>query len=173
MEHTEPQEHQTSEYGLHRCAAHPEVETGLSCGRCGTYICPRCMVQTPVGARCNNCARVAKHPTLDVQPRYYIRASLAGGLTAIAAGLVWGVLWGLPIPFLAWFLALGVGYVVGEAISVASNRKRGTGLSVIAGVSMALAVAAAGFFPSASPISIIFWLVMVGGAYYMAINRVR
>ena len=33
------------------CATHPEVETGLSCGRCETLICPRCLVQTPVGTR--------------------------------------------------------------------------------------------------------------------------
>ena len=38
------------EYGFQRCSYHPEVETGLACGKCGTYICPRCMVQTPVGA---------------------------------------------------------------------------------------------------------------------------
>ncbi|HEX2914551.1 MAG TPA: B-box zinc finger protein [Chloroflexia bacterium] len=38
------------------CARHPEVETGLRCGRCDTPICPRCMVHADVGIRCPDCA---------------------------------------------------------------------------------------------------------------------
>ncbi|MDA0256830.1 MAG: rhomboid family intramembrane serine protease, partial [Chloroflexi bacterium] len=34
------------------CERHPETETELRCQRCDTPICPRCMVQTPVGFRC-------------------------------------------------------------------------------------------------------------------------
>ena len=37
-----------------RCAEHPDVETGLRCGRCETPICPKCMIMTPVGARCES-----------------------------------------------------------------------------------------------------------------------
>lgn len=39
-----------------RCARHPSVETELSCSRCGTPLCPRCLVQTEVGQRCPTCA---------------------------------------------------------------------------------------------------------------------
>ena len=44
------------------CAAHPQVETYLRCGRCETPICPRCLIQTPVGSRCRDCAQIRKLP---------------------------------------------------------------------------------------------------------------
>ena len=102
---------------LPRCAFDPEVETGLACGKCGKYICPRCMIQTPVGARCRECARVTKLPTFDVGPSHYLRASIAGGLVAVVAGTIWSV---VPhgIPFLPWLLAMATGHLVGEAISL-------------------------------------------------------
>ena len=168
----EYQEPQTEpEYGLHRCATHPDVETGLACGRCGKYICPRCMIQTPVGARCGDCAKVTRQPTFDVRPFYYLRAALAGGVTAVIGGIVWGLLLNLSVPFLPWLAALGVGYLVGEAISVASNRKRGTGLIVVAGGCMALAIIA--MRSVSPPIDLIFLLLFVAAAVYMAISRVR
>ncbi|MEO8458529.1 MAG: DUF4352 domain-containing protein [Chloroflexota bacterium] len=37
------------------CAKHG-VETEVSCGRCGTPVCPKCMRHTDVGVRCKNCA---------------------------------------------------------------------------------------------------------------------
>ena len=42
------------------CATHPSVQTALRCGRCDTPICPKCLVMTPVGARCRACARLKK-----------------------------------------------------------------------------------------------------------------
>lgn len=159
------------EYGLHRCSYHPDVETGLACGKCGTYICPRCMIQTPVGARCRDCAMVTKHPTFDVTPSYYLRASAAGGFVGVVAGLFWGAFLGWP--FLPWLLAIGTGYAVGESISAASNRKRGTGLAVIAGLSVTLAVLSSLVIASWSLVTNVFWLLMVLMAFYTAINRVR
>ncbi len=43
-----------------RCSRHANIETDLSCGRCGTPICPRCLVQTDVGIRCPRCASPAR-----------------------------------------------------------------------------------------------------------------
>ena len=173
QEQSEPEGEE--EYGLHRCSLHPDVETRLACSRCGTYICPRCMIQTPVGARCGECAMVRKLPTFDVKPAYYFRAAVAGGVVAVVAGIVWALIrLYIPIigPILSWPLAIGVGYLVGEAISLAANRKRGGGLPVIAGVGMVIAIAASGFWPPLS-VHFIFWLLIVGGAFYTAISRVR
>jgi uncharacterized protein DUF4352 len=39
-----------------RCAKHPDVETSVSCGRCETPLCVKCMAHTDVGVRCHNCA---------------------------------------------------------------------------------------------------------------------
>lgn len=178
MEHSQPhgsEEFETAqeqaEYGLARCSFHPDIETRLACGKCGVYICPRCMIQTPVGARCRNCAMVRKLPTFDVAPVYYLRASTAGGVVGVVAGIFWGAL--LWVPFLSWLLAIGTGYAVGESVSVASNRKRGTGLAVIAGLGVALAVLSSLVVSSWSLVGNVFWLLGVLIAFYTAINRVR
>jgi len=49
-----------------QCATHPNVETELACSRCGKAICARCLVHTPVGARCRECANVRRIPTYNV-----------------------------------------------------------------------------------------------------------
>jgi hypothetical protein len=128
--------------GVTYCARHPQVETGLLCGRCGTPICPRCLVQTPVGARCPTCANVRRIPTVDVKPVYVVRALGA----ALAVGVVAGAFWGYATQgtrgFLGLFLifiAMGLGYVVGEAVSIATNRKRGQSLQAVAVVGVIVA----------------------------------
>src|SRR3990172_507287 len=98
------------------CATHPSVETELACGKCGKPICPRCLVHTPVGARCRQCANIRR------LPMYYISlgALLRGLGAALATGVVLGGLWGLLLPFGTPFfygllLGLGLGYAIGEA----------------------------------------------------------
>src|SRR5919206_3470939 len=86
------------------CASHPRVETYLRCGRCDRPICPQCLVQTPVGARCRDCARIRRLPTYDVPPRFLLRGA-AAGLAAATAGAV--VLRFLPSFGLFGFLMLG------------------------------------------------------------------
>src|SRR5215212_6046948 len=39
------------------CYRHPGRETNVSCSMCARPICPDCMVTTPVGMRCPECAR--------------------------------------------------------------------------------------------------------------------
>lgn len=117
-----------------RCARHPDIETDLRCGKCEQPICPKCLVQTPVGARCPQCAALKKLPVFEVSRIFYIRATVAGLLSAAVLGCVWPY---IPLSgFLLFFIALAVGYVIGEAISLSVNRKRGPGLQAIAGVSV-------------------------------------
>ena len=126
-----------------KCAAHPNVETNLACGKCGIPICPKCLVQTPVGARCRNCAGVKRLPTYQITPLQYLKAAGLGLVLAIAIGIAWAWLRDL-IPLfsasllLSIALAAGAGYAIGEVISRSVNRKRGTALQVIAGVGVAL-----------------------------------
>lgn len=127
--------------GATYCARHPQVETYLRCGRCDTPICPRCLVQTPVGARCRECANVTRLPTFDVTPVYFAR----GFAGAMAAGALTGGIWGAikgPFGFgliFALLIGLAVGWAVSEAVSLAANRKRGLGLQIcaIGGVGLA------------------------------------
>lgn len=122
-----------------RCTAHPEVETNLTCSKCGKPICPKCLVQTPVGARCRKCAHLSKLPTYQVPLHYYLRATGAALGLAVAIGLIWGVLQSLlPFLYLNLLLASGVGYAIGEAIGLSVNRKRGRGLAIVAGVAVVI-----------------------------------
>src|SRR5436190_23317684 len=104
-----------SEPGAAHCAQHPAVETYLRCVRCDTPICPRCLIQTPVGARCRDCARVRASPPYDVSPRFALR----GGAAALAGALVGGVAVQLAaglLPFgLLGLLLFGVLYGMGVA----------------------------------------------------------
>jgi hypothetical protein len=90
------------------------------------------MVQTPVGARCRECANVRRIPTYNLAAGTFLRA--AGG--ALAGGLVLGIAWWLFNPLTLFFFGvlagLAVGFGVGEAVSFSTNRKAGLPLQVIA-----------------------------------------
>ena len=58
---------------------------------------------------------------------------------AIACGAIWGLIeWAVHFLYLSLLLAPAVGYVIGEVVSLSVNRKRGTGLAVVAGVAVAI-----------------------------------
>jgi hypothetical protein len=131
------------------CKRHPAKETNLYCNKCGDPICPRCMVQTPVGARCPKCAKLNRVPTYQVSGKYYLR----GAGAALGLSIVAGLLWGLSrfVPFVGFFnFIIGglVGYGIGEGISLATNRKAGPILAVIGGAAVVLAycIGTFGFF---------------------------
>ncbi len=125
-----------------KCATHPEVETNLRCGKCGRPICPKCLVQTLVGTRCSDCARLKRLPTFEVYVRQYVIASGVGLGVAAAAGIAWAFIYNLVSYLLLYLLlAAAVGYAIGELISLSVNRKRGPILQAIAGCSMILSFA--------------------------------
>ena len=122
-----------------RCARHHDVETNLRCSKCGKPICPKCLVQTPVGARCPDCAKLDRLPTFRVSIAYYLRAVGSGLGMAIICGLVWGLVTGLvSFSYLNLLLAAGAGYAIGEVVSLSVNRKRGIGLAVVGGVAIVI-----------------------------------
>lgn len=156
------------------CARHPGVETGLRCGKCDTPICPRCLVQTPVGARCPDCAQVRRLPTYQVSPAYYLRALGAGLGMALVSGGAWAFLFALvPFFYLYFILSAGAGYFTGEAISLATNHKRGPGLQGIAALSMALAYVVSSLFLNTRPLTDPFGLIALGLGIFIAISRLR
>ncbi len=164
-----------------QCAAHPNTETNLSCGKCGTPICPKCLVHTPVGTRCRACAQLKRLPIFQVGTRHYIIGTAVGLGMAVGTGVGWYFLeTQIPfvffMPFLLPYLRLaaivGIGYLIGEAMSRAVNRKRSTGLAVIAGVSVF-----ASFAISSALLRVYFgglWsLAAVGFGIYIAVMRLR
>ena len=172
------------------CPRHPKVETNLRCATCGTLICPKCLVQTPVGAKCKSCTAVKGVSLVDL--------SLFQAATTIGAGLLAGVIAGFAVVFhfgwLTLLLAFAYGRLAGSMILRASGRKRGaamellSGTTVIAGILAGRALIAAvvlasrpptGTWPSMfqfiadlvvpSPIPLIALIVVVAGV----VGRIR
>jgi hypothetical protein len=118
-----------------QCATHPDVETELGCSRCGKAICARCLVHTPVGARCRECANVRRLPAYNLGADTYVRGVVASLVIGTAAGLGWWFFYSLTFA-LGWIsliaVGLGLGYVVGEGVAFATNRRAGPPLQIIA-----------------------------------------
>jgi hypothetical protein len=158
-----------------RCASHPDIETNVSCGRCGKPVCPKCMVQTLVGPRCPNCANLKRLPTYEISTRHYLIAIGVGVGAAIVAGIAWALIW-RAIPFLSLLTAAGVGYAIGELISRATNRKRGPGLQVIAGVSVLISFATNYLFVAyflSVPWFSLFTIIGLALGIFIAVTRLR
>lgn len=159
------------------CARHPQVETALRCGRCNTPICPRCLVQTPVGARCRDCANVRRIPTIDVSPLFVARGLGAALLSGMAVGAAWGWASGGRsfIGFFIIFIAIGIGWAIGESVGLATNRKRSPVLQACAVVGVIVAyfvhnlVGGAGLLPQGD----LWGYIATGLAAVYAASRLR
>ena len=167
-----------------RCARHPDVETNLRCGKCGTPICPRCMIQSPVGARCPDCAKLTKSPTYRVSSSYYLRATGAALGTALVIGVGWGIVQNYLRGFffiLGIVLGYGLGIAMSEAISRAVNRKRGTGLAIIGvlgvilcyGITWLVTYLWTGYVLSLGVYQLLFSILTVVFGIYIAASRLR
>jgi hypothetical protein len=159
-----------------KCATHPDVETRLRCGKCGKPICPRCLVQTPVGARCRECAKLYKLPIYRLTPVFYLRAAGTAVGLAIALGIAWGFISHIiSFFYLNLLLAAGIGWVIGEITSMAVNRKRGLWLAVIGGAGVtfcwAVNIFAFGWPGGGMGLGIDIASVIIG--IYMAVSRLK
>jgi hypothetical protein len=122
------------------CARHPTVETPLRCGRCETPICPRCLIQTPVGARCRDCAGISRIPTFNLTPLLLARGLGAAVASGVAIGAAWGYLLGGigGFGFFSFFIGLAIGWAIAESIGVATNRRMGPPLAAKAVLAAAI-----------------------------------
>ena len=92
---------------------------------------------------------------------------------AIVCGIVWGVIAGwVPFFFLNLILAAGVGYAIGEVVSLSVNRKRGTGLAIIAGVAVAISYLVSILLPLGFGFRL-FDLLALALGIFVAITRLR
>ena len=83
--------------------------------------------------RCPECAGETKLPTFDVPWPVLATAIGAGLALSIAGGVVLGLLSRFfSLGLIESFLVLGMGYLIGEGISVVVNRKRGRSLKYVA-----------------------------------------
>jgi hypothetical protein len=160
-----------------KCATHPNIETELACGRCGTPICPRCLVQTPVGARCRKCAGLRRLPTYNVSMTYLLRGAAAAAATGAAMGAAWHFLIrdGRVGIYGALFVALAIGLAVGQAVSVATNHKLGPALQGLAACGVVLAYFVHNLLGGSGliPINDLYGYVAVGLGIAIAVSRLR
>lgn len=126
------------------CQRHPDVETALECGRCATPICPRCLIHTPGGIRCPDCAQLRRPPMYELAPLDIVKAAVAGAALAGVLGFVGALL--LPVGgfrgfmlLLALFVGSGAGALVAEVLTRVTRGKRGP---VMQGIALGTLVAA-------------------------------
>jgi len=96
---------------------------------------------------------------------------------AIVCGIVWGVIeWIIPFFSFNLLLAPGVGYAIGEVISLSVNRKRGTGLAIVAGIAVAISYFITFLFPGGLPfglLGILYHLLALALGIFVAVTRLR
>jgi len=154
------------------CAEHSDTPTNLRCSRCEKLVCPRCMVQAPVGIRCREHGQGQKLPTYQVSRGYLARGIGAGVAIGVAGGatlalVVLPIAWS--IPFGTMIALGGFGYLLGEGISRATNRKRGRPLVIVAVASILIAFGIIYYFTGLG-LSMLFG---IGASIYLAVTRLR
>jgi hypothetical protein len=87
---------------------------------------------TDVGARCPDCAPRRRLPQFEVGPLYLLRGIGATVSAGGALGLAWGFILPGQYGLLGILIGAGLGYGIGESVSLATNRKLAPALQVIA-----------------------------------------
>jgi hypothetical protein len=126
------------------CQRHPSVESVLRCGRCETLICPRCLVFTPAGTRCPDCAQLRRPPMYELAATDYLRAGGTAGGLGLGLGLVGAFI--LPVGLggflfltIAIFGGSALGGLVAEALQRATRHKRGPAIQGAAASTLVIA----------------------------------
>jgi hypothetical protein len=151
------------------CYRHPKRETRVSCAACGRPICTECMVQTEVGIKCPEDARLPRGARAGAMKGNQIAKTFLAG---IAVALV-----GIPVAYVILQIGFGrlilsglAGYLAGTLIHRAGGRNGGPLAMVISGVAVAIAYAPFVVVPILNgnvPVHYIFpALVAVGFAIY-------
>lgn len=114
------------------CVNHPNTPTVLRCNKCGSAICTRCAVLTPVGYRCKSCVKNQQAVFYTaVWSDYLIAAAVALSISG-AAHL--GLMFVLPsLGVLVLFAGLLIGGAVGEVTRRATGKRRGRYIWLVAG----------------------------------------
>src|SRR5918911_3776646 len=127
------------------CANHPQVQTVVSCGRCDKPLCPRCMIYTPVGVRCRDCAQLRRLPQYTLAPRVYARVLP----TATVLALICGFLLSL-VPHLGLLASIVIGFLIGVLVSDVLRRvsgyKQGRAMQAIVGATVIVSILSSNVF---------------------------
>lgn len=138
------------------------------------------MMHTPVGARCPSCAQVRRIPTYNMSSATFARAAGAALGAGVAIGAAWAFFNIITYIFYGVIAGLAIGYVIGELVSLATNRKAGPPLQAIAvgGVVLAYVMRSAlllgvGSWGLHDLRGDLFGLIVTGLAGFIAAGRLR
>lgn len=150
------------------CPRDPDTETNLRCGRCNELICPNCLVQTDVGSRCPDCARVRTPTMFQASAGELGKAAAAAFGTAIVVSIAAGfILDVFNLQFGGVVAVGGAGWLIGEVVYRASGYKQSRALQWVAGLATLLSFIIVTPF---EPVGTFIGLII--GTYY-AIQRVK
>lgn len=119
------------------CTRHPSAQTRLRCSRCEAPFCDRCLVDTPAGWRCRECAR-GPRTAANTVPWYRCGLSI---VAALAVSVVAGTI-GAHLGFLALFLGAPIGGMIGEVAFRAAGRRSSPALAALTVACLVLGVLA-------------------------------
>lgn len=115
-----------------QCSFHPNVETELRCTECGRYICPKEMVDTPVGYKCPVCARQPRSALVHLRPAQLAGALGFGAAAGIFGALLLGAFSGGFFGFFGLILGFMWGGLTAEAVHRGSGGHQGGAVTAIA-----------------------------------------
>ena len=112
----------------------------MSCATCGRPICTECMVQTDVGIKCPDDARLPRGARASaMKTSQVVRTFLAGAAVAILGiAVVYAI---FQVGFLTLILSAVAGYGAGTLIHRAGGRNGGPLAMSVSGVAVAIAFA--------------------------------
>ena len=115
------------------CAFHPGVETEVRCAECLRPICPRDMVETPVGYKCPICSKPKRSEYFYVKPKQLVGGAALGLLVGVGGGFLLGAF------HLTFFIVSFLwGSLVGEAVRRGAGGHRGPIMATVAAVAVVL-----------------------------------
>ena len=118
------------------CANHPDRMTYVTCSSCGKPLCPDCMVFSAVSIKCRECAKMPRSSRVSLKSHLLLAAAAAGLGAGTAVGFAYYYILGAGrFFFLIFFIAAGIGWLVGEAVIRASGHYHGVRTAVIAAAS--------------------------------------
>jgi hypothetical protein len=116
-----------------RCKCRKQAPTSLRCARCFVPICPDCSRVAPAGMLCRECATGQKSHLYQVSGGHVARGFLASLAAATFGGWLIASIGSFGF-FMLW-LGFLYGLGVAEVALRAADRKRGTVMEIIVGIS--------------------------------------
>ena len=127
------------------CPKHPAVATQMRCNKCGTFICLKCAVQTPVGYRCRACIYQQQNVYFNAKSQdngiaFLVALVVAAIATPIVASIGDSFYFGAF--YLAFFAGPGAGALLAQLIRTAVGRRRSRHMRyfVVGGLAMGILV---------------------------------